>query len=90
MKIALINNNKVRILYSIEKPPLFPFSVGLNSGGQFDNADDNNQTTISFDPDRNVLQSHLFSSEEHAAASSLTIDELKKTNSDNYSIQLNY
>ena len=87
VKVAIIQENKFDIVYHDNK---FVFSIGLGTGGAFDNSDTASQTSITFAPSQKILQSHLFSSPAPEMKRSYKIDELQTINPDNVEIKLSY
>ena len=59
LKVAIAQGNKFNV---VDDRPNLVFSIGLGSGGTFDNSDTKSQTSITFNPSEKTLQSHFIHS----------------------------
>ncbi len=79
MRVALVEPNEIKIIYSSKS---FPFSIGVNEEGQFDNENPENRTLMTLDPVNKILRTHLSQSGPHI--------EGFNPDADNTAIRLDY
>lgn len=79
MRIALVQSKEIKIIYSSKS---FPFSIGVNKEGEFDNENPASRTSVTLDPVKKILRTYLSQAGPHIEGFAL--------NADNTTIRLEY
>jgi len=79
MRIALVQSKEIKIIYSSKS---FPFSIGVNKEGEFDNENPASRTSVTLDPVKKILRTYLSQAGPHIEGFAL--------NADNTAIRLEY